>query len=35
MHCKAHEARQHKIPKARYQVANWTEYDRSLSNAAV
>ncbi len=27
---KANEARRHKIPRARYRVANWPEYDRAL-----
>ena len=27
---KANEARRHKIPRARYQVANWPEYDTAL-----
>jgi len=27
---KAHEARRHKIPRARYKVTNWPEYDRAL-----
>jgi hypothetical protein len=27
---KANEARRHKIPRARYQVTNWPEYDRAL-----
>jgi transposase len=27
---KANEARRHKIPRARYKVANWPEYDRAL-----
>ena len=27
---KANEARRHNIPKARYRVANWPEYDRAL-----
>ena len=27
---KANEPRRHKIPKARYKVANWPEYDRAL-----
>ncbi len=27
---KADEARRHKIPRARYKVANWPEYDRAL-----
>ena len=27
---KANEARRHKIPKARYRLANWPEYDRAL-----
>jgi hypothetical protein len=27
---KANEARRHKIPKARYKVTNWPEYDRAL-----
>src|ERR671917_657847 len=27
---KANEARRHKIPKARYRVTNWPEYDRAL-----
>jgi hypothetical protein len=27
---KANEARRRKIPKARYKVTNWTEYDRAL-----
>src|SRR4051794_4655223 len=27
---KAHEARRHKIPRARYKVRNWPEYDRAL-----
>ena len=27
---KANEARRHKIPRARYRVTNWPEYDRAL-----
>src|SRR3712207_949575 len=27
---KANEARRHKIPRARYRVGNWPEYDRAL-----
>src|SRR5829696_9181421 len=27
---KAHEARRHKFPRARYKVRNWPEYDRAL-----
>src|SRR3712207_2373357 len=27
---KANEARRHRIPKARYRVSNWPEYDRAL-----
>src|SRR5215213_7518760 len=27
---KANEARRHKIPKARYKVCNWPEYDKAL-----
>jgi len=27
---KAHEPRRHKIPRARYKVTNWPEYDRAL-----
>src|SRR3712207_277636 len=27
---KADEARRHKIPRARYEVTNWPEYDRAL-----
>src|SRR5919199_4452226 len=27
---KANEARRHKIPRARYKIANWSEYDRAL-----
>src|SRR3712207_8608936 len=27
---KANEARRHKIPRARYRVSNWPEYDRAL-----
>jgi len=27
---KANDARRHKIPRARYKVANWPEYDRAL-----
>src|SRR3954463_15201273 len=27
---KANEARRHGIPRARYQVTNWPEYDRAL-----
>jgi len=27
---KANEARRHKIPRARYKVCNWPEYDRAL-----
>src|SRR5918998_3362094 len=27
---KANEARRHKIPRARYKVGNWPEYDRAL-----
>ena len=30
MPCKANEARRHKIPRARYKVTNWPEYDRAL-----
>src|SRR3954452_12129635 len=30
MHYKANEARRHKIPRARYRVSSWTEYDRAL-----
>src|SRR5919107_5859030 len=29
---KANQARRHKIPKARYKVANWPEYDRALQH---
>src|SRR3712207_2673391 len=29
---KAHEARRHKIPRARYKVTNWPEYDRALQH---
>src|SRR5215207_4139728 len=29
---KANEARRHKIPKARYRVTNWPEYDRALQH---
>jgi hypothetical protein len=29
---KASEARRHKIPKARYRVTNWPEYDRALQH---
>lgn len=27
---KANESRRHKIPKARYRVANWAAYDAAL-----
>ncbi len=27
---KANEARRHKIPRARYKVSNWPEYDGAL-----
>src|SRR3954469_22734921 len=27
---KANETRRHKIPRARYRVTNWPEYDRAL-----
>ena len=27
---KAHEARRHKIPRTRYKITNWPEYDRAL-----
>jgi len=27
---KANEARRHKIPRARYKVTNWPDYDRAL-----
>jgi hypothetical protein len=27
---KANEARRHRIPRARYRVTNWPEYDRAL-----
>ncbi len=27
---KANEPRRHKIPRARYKVTNWPEYDRAL-----
>ena len=27
---KANEARRHRIPRARYKVANWPAYDRAL-----
>jgi hypothetical protein len=27
---KVHEPRRHKIPRARYKVRNWPEYDRAL-----
>lgn len=27
---KFHEAQRHRIPKARYRVQNWAEYDRGL-----
>jgi len=27
---KANEPRRHKIPRARYKVRNWPEYDRAL-----
>ena len=27
---KANEPRRHKIPRARYKVINWPEYDRAL-----
>ncbi len=30
MPSKADEARRHKIPRARYLVTNWPEYDRAL-----
>src|SRR3712207_6979257 len=29
---KANEARRHRIPRARYRVANWPEYDRALQH---
>jgi hypothetical protein len=29
---KAHAARRHKIPRARYKLANWPEYDRALQH---
>src|SRR3712207_1686458 len=29
---KANEARRHKIPRARYRVTNWPEYDRALQH---
>src|ERR671917_1611396 len=29
---KANEARRHKIPRARYKVTNWPEYDRALQH---
>src|SRR3712207_2410144 len=29
---KANEARRHKIPRARYRVSNWPEYDRALQH---
>jgi hypothetical protein len=28
------DSRRHKIPKARYRVTNWQEYDAALSGAA-
>jgi len=30
MPCKANEARRHKIPQARFKIANWPEYDKAL-----
>ena len=27
---KANDARRHQIPRARYKVTNWPEYDRAL-----
>ena len=27
---KFHEPRRHRVPKARYRVTNWPEYDRGL-----
>jgi hypothetical protein len=27
---KANEPRRHRIPRARYRVSNWPEYDRAL-----
>src|SRR3712207_2943214 len=30
MHYKANEARRHRIPRARYRVTNWPDYDRAL-----
>jgi hypothetical protein len=27
---KANEARRHRIPRARYRVTNWPDYDRAL-----
>ena len=29
---KADEARRHKMPRARYKVTNWPEYDRALQH---
>ena len=29
---KANEARRHRIPRARYKVGNWPEYDRALQH---
>src|SRR3954470_8258907 len=29
---KANEARRHKIPRARYKITNWSEYDRALQH---
>jgi hypothetical protein len=30
MPCKANEPRRHRIPRARYKVSNWPEYDKAL-----
>ena len=32
---KANEARRHKIPRARYRVSNWPEYDRALQQRGI
>src|SRR4051794_26351408 len=32
---KANEARRHKIPRARYRVSNWPEYDRALQHRGI
>ena len=31
---KANEPRRHKIPKARYKIENWAEYDAALRRVA-